>query len=131
MKNIWINGCFDVLHRGHFEMFKFAKSHGSHLRVGIDSDSKVRKDKGLDRPYNSQNDRKFALECIMYIDEVVIFNSKEELEYNIRIYKPDIMVVGSDWQSKTVIGREYCKKIIFFDRIMGYSTTDILNNNKE
>ena len=35
---VWTNGCFDVLHRGHIEMFKYAKSLGDRLYVGIDSD---------------------------------------------------------------------------------------------
>jgi cytidyltransferase-like protein len=62
MKLVWVNGCFDVLHRGHFEMLKYA-SLGDYLMVGIDSDQKVKKDKGADRPFNNADDRKFALQC--------------------------------------------------------------------
>ena len=74
MKLVWVNGCFDVLHRGHFEMLKYAKSFGDYLMVGIDSDQKVKKDKGNDRPFNSADDRKFALESIRHVDKVLIFN---------------------------------------------------------
>ena len=129
MKIVWTNGCFDILHRGHFEMFKYAKSLGDQLIVGIDSDEKVRKDKGEHRPFNSVEDRKFALECIKYIDEVVVFESREGLEQEIRQLQPDIMVVGSDWKGKEVIGVRYCTELKFFDRIDGYSTTNILENN--
>ena len=128
MKIVWTNGCFDILHRGHFEMFKYAKSFGEQLIVGIDSDEKVRKDKGPHRPFNSAEDRKFALECIKHIDEVVIFNSREELEQEIRQLQPDIMIIGSDWKGKTVVGEQYCTELKFFDRIEGYSTTNILEN---
>ena len=130
MKLVWVNGCFDVLHRGHFEMFKYAKSLGDELVVGIDSDEKVRKDKGEERPFNNVSDRKFALECIKYIDEVVVFNTRRELEEEIRSLAPDVMVIGSDWEGKDVVGQEYVLELKFFKRIGDYSTTRILGNMK-
>jgi D-beta-D-heptose 7-phosphate kinase/D-beta-D-heptose 1-phosphate adenosyltransferase len=45
------------------------------------------------------------------------------LEYLIKEIEPDIMVVGSDWEDKKVIGSEFAKELKFFDRIDGYSTT--------
>ena len=123
MKVVWTNGCFDILHRGHFEMFKFAKSLGALLIVGIDTDEKVRKSKGKDRPVNCLM---FALDSIRYIDEVIPFSSPAELESLIKDLKPEVMVIGSDWKGKNVIGSEYAKELIFFDRIGDYSTTKIL-----
>ena len=128
MRKIWTNGCFDILHRGHLEMLKYAKSWGDYLIVGIDSDNKVKQDKGSERPFNCVEDRKFALESIRYIDKVVVFRSTLELENLIKDIKPDIMVIGSDWRGKKVIGGEYAKELKFFDRIAGYSTTNILEN---
>ena len=126
-KIIWTNGCFDVLHRGHIELFKYAKSLGGKLYVGIDSDEKVKKDKGNSRPINNVKDRKFILESIKYIEEVIVFNTTEDLEEVISLIQPDIMVIGSDWKGKPVIGEQYAKKLMFFDRIGDYSTTNILN----
>ena len=125
-KIIWTNGCFDVLHRGHIELFKYAKSLGDRLYVGIDTDEKVKRDKGKDRPVNKLNDRRFLLESIKYIDKVFIFNDREDLESLIKMSEPDIMVIGSDWKGKTVIGEEYAKELKFFNRIDRYSTTEIL-----
>ena len=126
MITVWTNGCFDVLHRGHIELFKYAKSRGDKLIVGVDSDKKVKKDKGKSRPINNLEDRVEILRSIKYIDEVWCFDSTEELRDIVKINKPDIMVIGSDWKGKKVIGQEYAGKVDFFDRIEGYSTTDIL-----
>tara|TARA_Y100000034_G_C6820143_1_gene369273 strand:- start:332 stop:727 length:396 start_codon:yes stop_codon:yes gene_type:complete len=131
MKTVWTNGCFDVLHRGHIELFKYAKSLGGLLIVGIDSDYKVKIDKGETRPINRAKDRKFMLESIKYIDKVFIFNSKQHLERLIKLIKPNIMVIGSDWKGKEVVGQEYAKELKFFDRIEGYSTTNIIKENKK
>jgi|TARA_R110000824_G_scaffold118998_2_gene272817 D-beta-D-heptose 7-phosphate kinase/D-beta-D-heptose 1-phosphate adenosyltransferase len=128
MKVVWINGCFDILHRGHFEMFKFAKSLGTFVIVGIDTDEKVRKSKGDNRPFNCLQDRMFALDSIKYIDEVIPFDSAEELESLIKDLNPEVMVIGSDWKGKKVIGQQHAKELIFFDRIDDYSTTKILEN---
>jgi len=131
MKTVWTNGCFDVLHRGHIELFKYAKSLGDLLIVGIDSDRKVKIDKGETRPINKAEDRKFMLESIKYIDKVFIFNSKQHLEDLIKLVKPNIMVIGSDWKGKEVVGQEYAKELNFFDRIEEYSTTNIIKENKK
>ena len=130
-KIIWTNGCFDVLHRGHIELFKYAKSLGDELIVGIDSDEKVKKDKGKFRPINTMRDRKFILESIKYIDKVITFNSTQGLEDTIETILPNIMVIGSDWKGKTVIGQQYTDELIFFDRIGDYSTTNILNGKTD
>ena len=79
MKKIWTNGCFDVLHIGHIKMLQFARSLGDNLIVGIDSDKRVASLKGSDRPINNQNDRVEFLRSIKYVDDVFVFNSKENM----------------------------------------------------
>ena len=127
MKTIFVNGCFDILHNGHIKLFKYAKSLGNKLIVAIDSDMKVAQDKGGGRPINSLEDRVYILESIRFIDEVHHFNTPIELENLIKIINPHILVVGSDWKGKKIIGGHYAKKIIYFDRIKQYSTTKIID----
>ena len=131
MKNIWTNGCFDILHRGHIEMFKYAKSLGDRLIVGVDSDERVRKSKGNTRPINCVEDRVALLEAIEYIDNIFVFDSSEELERLVNILDIDTMVVGSDWQGKPIVGETYAKKVLFFHRVGDYSTTNILKEIKK
>ena len=125
-KIVWTNGCFDILHMGHIELFKYAKQQGTKLYVGIDSDEKVKQDKGQNRPFNTLSDRINLLLAIKYIDKVIPFDSTEELETSIKNISPDVMVIGGDWKGKVVVGEQYAKELKFFDRIPGYSTTKIL-----
>jgi len=125
---IWTNGCYDVLHRGHVELFEYAASLGDRLVVGIDTDERVREAKGETRPFNTLEDRRYLLKSISFIDEVVSYATNEELENLLIENKIDIMVIGSDWKGKSIVGEKVVKNIKFFDRIEGYSTTRILES---
>ena len=59
---------------------------------------------------------------------MVSYTTDEQLESLLVENKIDIMVIGSDWRGKRVIGEELVKNIKFFDRIEGYSTTKVLEN---
>jgi D-beta-D-heptose 7-phosphate kinase/D-beta-D-heptose 1-phosphate adenosyltransferase len=122
---VWVNGTFDVLHIGHIKLLEFAGSLGA-LRVGIDTDRRVKELKGEDRPFNSQEDRKFMLESLKFVDEVVLFDSIEDLINSVKEYEPDIMVVGDDYKGQQVYGSEYAEELIFFGKLPQYSTTKIL-----
>jgi len=128
---IFVNGTFDILHPGHVQLLNYAKSLGDTLTVGIDSDRRVQEKKGPTRPVNSVGDRAYMLQNLKAVDYIVIFDSDEELERCIKTVKPDIMVVGSDWKDKSVIGSMYSAELRFFDRIEEYATTktiqDIIN----
>lgn len=110
--NVWTNGCYDILHCGHIELFKFCKQLGNNVVVGIDSDTRVKELKGSDRPINCQNDRRKMLLSIRYIDHVVVFSSDDELENFIKMFKPK-MVIGAEYKNKTVIGSKYATSVTF------------------
>ena len=127
-KTIWTNGCFDILHRGHIELFRYAKSLGDYLVVGIDEDERVKQSKGDNRPINTVDDRRAVLESIKYIDEVVTFSKDCELEKCVLDSDASIMVIGSDYKGRRVIGSQYVDEVKFFNRLFEYSTTKIVNN---
>jgi D-beta-D-heptose 7-phosphate kinase/D-beta-D-heptose 1-phosphate adenosyltransferase len=125
MKKIFVNGTFDIIHRGHIELLNYAKSLGDYLIVGIDSDERVKKLKGMKRPINALPDRLFHLKNLKSVDDVISFNSDEELLDLIK--NCDIMVKGSDYKGKSVIGQKYCNEIIYYERTQ-HSTTKTIQD---
>lgn len=120
MKKIFVNGTFDILHMGHLAMLNFARSLGDHLVVAIDSDERVKRLKGEDRPINNVYERRVMLENLKAVDQVEIFDTDEDL---INIIKTcDIMVKGGDYSSLPVIGKEYIT-LVLFERLNEYSST--------
>lgn len=128
MRKVWLNGCFDVLHHAHFKMIEFASTFGEIVVIGIDSDRRVKELKGDDRPFHSEQERKYNLERIKGVSKVVIFDSSELLEEIIKTYQPNVFVIGSDYKNKPIIGEQYAKSIVFFNRMEDFSTTKILTN---
>ena len=127
-KKVFVNGTFDLLHRGHIELLNYAQTQGGHVCVGIDTDDRVREKKGPTRPIHNQEERKFFLESLKAVDEVRFFSNDKELEGLVKSYQPDIMIVGSDWKGKSVIGSYWAAKLIFFDRIGDYATTKTIQD---
>jgi len=126
MKNIFMTGTFDVLHRGHIEVLKYAKSLGDKLTVVVDTDARVKRLKGETRPIYNLEDRIYMLLSIRYVDSVISFDSDEDLIQMLKQANPDILLAGSDWKYKPGIGREYAKEILYFDRIEPYSSTNTI-----
>ena len=86
-KKIFVNGAFDVLHTGHLNLLKAAKDLGGFVLVAIDSDTRVKKLKGPDRPINSQLDRMQMLLAIKHVDKVIVFSNDDELDYICKTYR--------------------------------------------
>lgn len=120
MPLIFTNGCFDMLHRGHLELLSFCKSLGD-VVVGLNSDESIRLLKGRERPINTQSDRKYFLESLIYVDKVIIFNDLTPYTLIEKI-KPDIIVKGGDYNVESVVGNDLCE-VKIFKYVKGYSTT--------
>ncbi len=124
MKTIFTNVCFDLLHSIHVVLLKFAKSQGDKLIVGLNSDSSVKRLKGQERPIFHEDDRKFLLESLGCVDEVILFDEDTPLEL-IKKIKPDYIVKGGDYKPEDVVGNNI-SKIIIFNYNENYSTTKAL-----
>ena len=138
--NIWVNGCFDILHNGHLNLLQSAKhyKHPRHMEkgevntlyVGIDSDRRIKELKGNNRPINNQEDRKRMLKSLRFVDNVFIYDTDEELCSLIEGNKIDLMIIGEDYKGKKVIGSEKSKYGVEFFPKDVHSTTNIIEKIK-
>ena len=129
MTTVMVNGTFDVLHPGHVALLNTARSYGDHLIVAIDTDRRGRELKGDKRPINNQNDRSIMLSALKAVDIVEFFDSTEDLVKLMERYQPDVYVKGSDWKHDTQsTAHQYCKEVIYYDRMEPYSTTKIIQH---
>lgn len=127
-----VNGTFDVLHVGHIMLLQSARiTSSTFVKVLIDSDRRISEIKGPLRPINNVYERSTLLMALKYVDQVVVFDSDQELADEIKHFAPDVMIKGSDYKGKHIIGSEYCKEIRFYERLNQFSSTkkiqDIVN----
>lgn len=119
------NGCFDILHRGHVTYLQFAREQGDALCVGLNSDALVKRNKGENRPINSEDDRAFVMASLAAVDCVVIFDEDEPRDLIGQIL-PQVLIKGRDW-AHYVSGRDVVEahggSVVLADMVDGKSTT--------
>lgn len=136
-KTVIIGGCFDILHAGHIEFIKHAKELGDNLIILLESDEKVRKTKGKERPVNKQLVRAKILSTLKDVDYIVClpyFKSNDEYEKLVIRIQPDIIALTKGtriyaWE-KEFSDRTGAKMIEVMAKKKTYSTTNLLNNYK-
>ena len=132
--NIWVNGCFDILHTGHIELLEYAKKYNqsklfdrtNRLYVGIDSDERVKRLKGDKRPINEDVERGRMLQAIRWVDRVVVFSTDDEMRNYITSFDIDYIVVGDHYKDKPVIGEERAIHGVVYFPTDKRSSTDII-----
>ena len=102
------NGCFDYIHPGHLSLFEQAKKKCTKLIVAVNSDYSVKKIKGPNRPKQNENIRIKILEAIKYVDLLIIFSDKTPIKL-IKKIKPNILIKGSDYKEKQIVGAKEVK----------------------
>ena len=125
---VFTNGCFDILHRGHVSYLAFARNQGDALVVGVNSDASVKRNKGEDRPINTQDDRAYVLASLRAVDYVVVFDEQEPRGLIAQIL-PQVLVKGKDW-AHFVSGRDVVEanggRVVLADMVEGRSTTNTI-----
>ncbi len=124
MKRVLTYGTFDLLHYGHIRLLKRAKALGDYLIVAASTDE-FNAIKGK-KSYHNYETRKEMLESVRYVDLVIPEKTWEQKIQDIKDYKVDIVVMGSDWAGSDKFDylKDYCE-VIYLDRTEGVSTTKI------
>jgi rfaE bifunctional protein nucleotidyltransferase chain/domain len=133
-KLVFTNGCFDLLHVGHVRYLQSARSLGSFLFVGVNSNSSVKSLKGPSRPVQTEEDRAEILSALGCVDAVSIFD-EETPKSLIYMVKPDFLVKGGDWKKDQIVGSDYVESyggvIKSLQFIEGRSTTSMIERSKK
>jgi rfaE bifunctional protein nucleotidyltransferase chain/domain len=130
---VFTNGCFDILHVGHLKTLSRARSEGSKLVVGVNSDASVGRLKGPTRPINEEADRAELLAGLRCVDAVVIFTEDTPVEL-LEVIRPDVHVKGGDYRVEDLPEREVVEKhggrIVIIGLVPGRSTTNLIKKTQ-
>lgn len=129
MQKVLVGGCFDILHYGHLHFLKNAKKHGNYLVVLLESDARIKKLKGSNRPIHNQDQRREILESLKFVDEVIL--TKDQMtdeDYKSLVIEINPNVIAISHGSKTKTHHEHVgAKVVEIDMIDGLSSTKIIN----
>ena len=125
MKTGFVASCFDMLHAGHCLMLKDASSQCDHLVVALQTDPTIDRPE-KNKPIQSFPERMIQLESIAYIDEIVIYNTEEELVEWLNVVQPDVRILGSDYKDKFYYtGKDLEIEVYYHDRNHNWSTSGL------
>jgi D-beta-D-heptose 7-phosphate kinase/D-beta-D-heptose 1-phosphate adenosyltransferase len=126
---VFTNGCFDIIHLGHVKYFRFAKSQGDLLVVGVNTDASISRLKGPKRPVINETDRIGVLEELESIDYLVRFDEDTPMKL-IQAVRPDVLVKGQDYSKQQVVGwdvvESYGGRVALAPLVDGRSTTSVI-----
>ena len=125
---VFTNGCFDLIHPGHTELLRRARSLGHYLLVGLNSDRSVRAIKGPDRPIQGEQARAAVVAALASVDYVVLFDEETPLRL-IEELLPDVLVKGGDYTPASVVGKDAVERagghVHVIPLVPGFSSSQI------
>ena len=119
---------FDLLHAGHITMLEEAKHHCDFLIVGLQNDPTLDRPE-KNKPVQTIVERQIQLAAVKYVDEIVIYNTEQDLIDLLLTLPIDVRVLGEEYKSKDFTGKEIAKqrgsKIIYNGRDHSFSSTSL------
>ena len=124
MKKVITYGTFDLLHYGHINLLRKAKSLGDYLIVGLSTDEFNNKDKNKECYFDYEN-RKSLLDAVRYVDLVIPEKNWEQKISDIQKYNVDVFVIGDDWEGKFDYLKDFGVEVVYLPRTKEISTSKI------
>ena len=124
MKRVITYGTFDLLHYGHINLLKRAKSLGDYLIVGLSTDEFNNTKKNKESYFDYEN-RKSLLAAVKYVDLVIPEKTWEQKVSDIQKYNIDVFVIGDDWKGKFDYLEDFGIEVVYLPRTKEISTTKI------
>ena len=124
MKKVITYGTFDLLHYGHINLLKRAKSLGDYLIVGLSTDDFNNTEKNKESYFDYEN-RKSLLDAVKYVDLVIPEKTWEQKVSDIQKYNIDVFVIGDDWKGKFDYLEDFGIEVVYLPRTNEISTTKI------
>ena len=120
-------GAFDLVHPGHMVMFEDAKHQCGYLIVGLQTDPSIDRPDVKNKPVQSIKERLEMLKAIRYIDEVIIYDTEDDLYELLGELKPDIRIIGTDWKTSKsgFTGDDLPIRIYWHQRSHDWSSSDL------
>ena len=117
--------CFDLLHAGHILMLKDAKEQCDKLIVGLQTDPSIDRPLTKNKPIQSLRERKIQLEAVRYVDDIFVYETESDLVDLLKLVKPDVRILGSDYKDKSFTGDDLNIPIYYHERDHDYSSSDL------
>ena len=117
--------CFDLLHAGHILMLKDAKEQCDKLIVGLQTDPSIDRPLTKNKPIQSLRERKIQLEAVRYVDDIFVYETESDLIDLLKLVKPDVRILGSDYKDKSFTGDDLNIQIYYHERDHDYSSSDL------
>jgi len=120
---------FDMLHAGHIAMLSEARNHCDYLICGLQTDPTIDRPDTKNKPVQSIVERQIQLAACRYVDEVVVYQTEQDLRDLLLILPVDVRILGVEYEGKPFSGDEECWKrdieIVFNGRDHSFSSSSL------
>ena len=99
---------FDLLHAGHIAMLSEAKNHCDYLIAGLQTDPTIDRPDTKNKPIQSIVERQIQLSATRFVDEIVVYQTEQDLIDLLLILPVDVRILGIEYQNENFTGREQC-----------------------